>query len=112
MMTREERARQFMPFDAMKGLQEALRDREERHSRTERREISEELLEQNTRVMQRLKKGMTVTVLYYRAFHDVKRSGRVTDINNTYKYLKLEEEQIYFDDIYSITITDYPRKSI
>ena len=29
MMMREQRAKQFMPFDAMKGLAEALRDREE-----------------------------------------------------------------------------------
>ena len=42
MMMREERAKQFQPFDAMIGLQEALRDREERHSRVERHEISEE----------------------------------------------------------------------
>ena len=41
-MTRQERAKQFMPFDAMKGLQEALRDREERHSRVERHGISDE----------------------------------------------------------------------
>ena len=42
MMTQAERAKQFAPFDAMKGLQEALRDREERHARVERHEISEE----------------------------------------------------------------------
>ena len=42
MMTRQERAKQFAPFDAMKGLQEALRDREERHGRVSKREISEE----------------------------------------------------------------------
>ena len=47
MMTTAERAKQFAPFDAMKGLQEALRDREERHSRVERHEISEEQQEKN-----------------------------------------------------------------
>ena len=31
-MTRQERAKQFMPFDAMKGLSEALRERERRHA--------------------------------------------------------------------------------
>ena len=41
-MTRQERAKQFMPFDAMKGLQEALRAREEQHARVEKRELSEE----------------------------------------------------------------------
>ena len=41
-MTRAERAKQFAPFDAMKGLNEALRDREERHMRVDKHEISEE----------------------------------------------------------------------
>ena len=42
MMMREQRAKQFMPFDAMKGLAEALRDREERHSRVQKHGVSEE----------------------------------------------------------------------
>lgn len=36
MITRKERAKQFMPFDAMKGLQEALRRQEEIFSRVEK----------------------------------------------------------------------------
>ena len=46
-MMRQERAKQFMPFDAMKGLQEALRDRAERHTRVERHDISDEALAEN-----------------------------------------------------------------
>ncbi len=38
MMMREQRAKQFMPFDAMKGLKEAILEREERHSRVPRHE--------------------------------------------------------------------------
>lgn len=51
MMTQAERAKQFAPFDAMKGLQEALRDREERHARVERHDISEEDIERNSSVL-------------------------------------------------------------
>ena len=42
MMMREQRAKQFAIFDAMKGLSEALREREERHSRVQKHGISEE----------------------------------------------------------------------
>ena len=49
-MTRQERAKQFMPFDAMKGLQAALRDREERHSRVDRRVLSDEAIAANSAV--------------------------------------------------------------
>ena len=106
MMTRAERAKQFAPFDAMKGLQEALRDREERHSRVDKREISEETAEQNARVIARLTRGMKAEVFYYRAFHDVTRCGTVTGIDVTYGHLTLDAERIWFDDVYAIKILD------
>ena len=62
MMTQAERAKQFAPFDAMKGLQEALRDREERHARVERHDISEEQIEKNSEVLSRITKGTRVRV--------------------------------------------------
>ena len=41
-VNREDRAKQFAPFDALKGLQEELRKREERLTRIQKRELSEE----------------------------------------------------------------------
>ena len=107
MMTRAERASQFAPFDAMKGLQEALRDREERHSRVERHEISEDMADQNSKVILKLARGMKVEIFCYSAFHDVTKRGSITDVDITFRNLKLGDERIWFDDIYSIRITDY-----
>ena len=106
MMTREERAKQFQPFDAMKGLQEALRDREERYSRVEKHEISEEQIEKNSAVLSGLSRGMKVAVNYYCAFHDIQKTGQVTKLNIPFGYLVLDEEKILFSDIYSIKIVD------
>lgn len=106
-MMREERAKQFLPFDAMKGLQEALRDREERHSRVERHDISEEQMERNSEVFARLRRGMEVRLDCYRAFHDVTLQGRVTLVDTTFRRLKLGEETIPFADVYGIEITEY-----
>ena len=106
-MTRQERAKQFAPFDAMKGLQEALRDREERHSRVDRHEISEDDISRNSKILAKLRPGMQVKIFYYCAFHDIVKTGMVTDVDLTFKRLKLEDEQIWFDDIYSIMITEY-----
>ena len=106
MMTRTERAKQFAPFDAMKGLQEALRDREERHLRVERHEISEDMAERNSQVILKLERGMKVEIFCYCAFHDVVKHGRITDVDITFRNLKLDNERIWFDDIYSIRITD------
>ena len=107
MMTRQDRAKQFMPFDAMKGLQEALRDREERHSRVERREISEEMMEKNASVMRHVTKGTKLFISYYSAFHEVERAGIVTDMNFTLRYIKVDDEKILFEDIYEIAVLNY-----
>ena len=107
-MMREERAKQFAPFDAMKGLQEALRDREERHSRVERHDISEEQMEKNGEVFVQLTKGMKVQIDCYHAFHDISVTGTVSAIDMTFQYLKLGMEKFYFRDIYSIEILDLP----
>lgn len=105
-MMREERAKQFLPFDAMKGLQEALRDREEHHSRVERHDISEEQMERNSEVFARLRRGMEVRLDCYRAFHDVTLRGRVTEVSIPFRHLKLGDDVIPFADVYSIEITE------
>ncbi len=95
-----------MPFDAMKGLQEALRDREERHSRVERRELSEEETERLSRSLAKLCRGMKVAVNCYYAFHDVVKEGTVTAVDTIFRYIRLNDEKIFFDDIYSIEVID------
>ena len=105
-MTLQERAKQFAPFDAMKGLQEALRDREERHCRVEKHDISDEDIESNSVVISKLTKGTVVHIEYYCAFHDVEKDGSITEISIPFKYLKLNGERIAFDDIYKIRIAD------
>lgn len=105
-MTREQRAKQFMPFDAMKGLQEALRDREERHARVERHGISEEEQEELSAVLNRLSKGDKIRISYYCHFHDVEKTGTVTAVNYAYRFLKVDDEKIVFDDIYRIAMID------
>ena len=102
MLTPQERARQFAPFDAMKGLQEALRDREEKHSRVEKHDISDEAIEHNSMVISKLKKNSKVEIEYYCAFHDVVRQGYITELSIVFKWLKLNGEKIVFDDIYRI----------
>lgn len=105
-MTLQERAKQFQPFDAMKGLQEALRDREERHSRVERHDISDEAAERNSLVIAKLTKGVKVRLSYYHGFHDSIAEGRVDEVNICFKYIKVDGEKIFFDDIYEIGVVD------
>ena len=104
-MRRADRAKQFLPFDAMKGLQEALRDREEKHARTARREIDEEQMEANSQVLMRVEKGMKVRLSCHHAFHDVVIEGRVERIRLPYHDLTIEGAGVIaFEDIYSISL--------
>ncbi|MDE7082555.1 MAG: YolD-like family protein [Clostridia bacterium] len=105
-MTRQQRAKQFMPFDAMKGLKEALAEREERHSRVEKRELSEDTIEYLSTMLSRLEIGMEATIEHYRACHDVVSEGRIKAVDLVYKYLLLDAEKIYFDNIYDIKLRE------
>ena len=108
MMTRGERAKIFAPFDAMKGLQEALREREERLTRTPRREICEEDVARNSAVLITLKRGMEVEVFCWSGYHDVVKRGKITYISQAFNgYLELDHEVIEFEDIYDITVCEY-----
>ena len=92
----------------MKGLQEALRDREERHARVEKHEISEEQMERNSEVFSQLAKGTRVRIECYRAVHDIAVTGTVTVIDTVFRYLKMGTEKFQFSDIYTIEILDLP----
>lgn len=103
-MTQSDRAKQFLPFDAMKGLCEALRDREERYSREERREIAGESAERIDRVLRRLAVGDFVALTCYSHFHTERRMGRVTAIQPEYRCLFLGSERVWFEDIYALRV--------
>jgi YolD-like protein. len=94
-----------MPYDAMKGLAEALKDREERHSRVQKHGISEEDMERISSVLLHVEKGSKAFVSYYANFHDRETEGIVTEINRAYRFLRVGEEKIPFEDLYDIRVT-------
>ncbi len=104
MMERQNRAKQFIPFDAMKGLKEALAKKEEKHSRVKLHEIPEEQQIINSKIIINLKKGQNVKIDCFKDFHNIIFKGKVTEINLTFKYLALDNEKIRFEEIYSIEV--------
>lgn len=102
MMPREERAKQFIPFDAMKGLREALSLKDEKHSRVKRHGISDEQKAENSKIILRLKKNDYISLFCYHGFHDICISGRISEINLDFKYMNIDGVKIGFEDIYAI----------
>ena len=64
-MPRQNRAPQFAPFDALKGLHEALRLAEYEHERIVKGEISEEQAEKISTVLQQVNKNTKVKLKYF-----------------------------------------------
>ena len=62
MGSRVDRAKQFLPFDALKGLQEALREKEIEYE--EKIELSEESLTELENEFNKIEKGSYVKIRY------------------------------------------------
>lgn len=99
-MSRAERAKQFMPFAALHGFEDAIRKRE--RTREIKRELSDEETENLNVVIVSLKKGDLVEAQYYVSDGYEKITGAITEINFTSQYIKVVKTSIKFSDLYSI----------
>ena len=99
-MPRAERAKQFSRFAALKGLEEALKEKE--RVVVDRIELSEETGEALSYKLNQVERGMTVTVIYYSDGEYVSVEGRVTGVDTVFKVLTVVKTQIPFSDIYDI----------
>ena len=103
-MHRANRAAQFQPFDALKGLQEELRMREERRTRVEKKEVSEEMAEIISYEILKMQKGSKIKLIFYKDGRYYELCGMVTAKNDLYRYLIIGEEKIFYNDIYEICV--------
>lgn len=106
MMSREERAKQFAPFEALTGLRKALAKKEAEHERVEKIEVSEDRAARLDRTIAKLEPGMTVRVTYYSGGGYVDVTGKLAAVDSAFFFLKIGNGKIFFDDIYEITIID------
>lgn len=100
-MLPEDRAKQFMPFAALKGLPDALAAREK--ITVPRIELSEEMAEELNRKMHALSRGMIISVVYFCKDEYVKITGMIARIDETSRLLQIVNTKIAFDDILEIT---------
>ena len=103
MVSRSDRARQFLPFDALKGLQEALREKE--IELEEKKELSEEIMQELSDKLQMIEKEDNVKITYYHKQRYWNIQGKVISKNPIQKKLILENDiKINFIDIINIEI--------
>ena len=91
------RAKQFVPFEALKGFREALAEKE--RIIVPRRELSEEKKAEIDYKLHQIKKMDIVTAEYFQKGEYVKMTGVVSRIDKTSRGLKIVNTRIPFDDI-------------
>lgn len=101
-MSTKMRAKQFAMFDALKGLTEAIAEKEQQSH--PRKELSEDRKEEINCTLKTITKGDFVTVVYYCQYGKQYRqfTGCVADIDNYWKTLQFGAISIGFDEIFDI----------
>lgn len=101
MESRISRAKQFLPFDALKGLQEALREKEIEYE--DKKDLSEEALRELNDVFNKIENGSSVEIKFYKNIKYHKVKGIVTHIDFIKKKIQINENlNINISDIVDI----------
>ena len=96
------RAKQFAPFDALKGLKEAIAVKE-KHPEP-RRELTDYMKEQINNALLDLQKGQQITVVYYEKQEQqtAQITGTVMKVDAHWQTLLINQIVIGFEEIYDI----------
>ena len=99
-MNQADRAKQFMPFAALKGFEEALREKEK--IVVEKINLSEERKEELDCKFHEIHRNDIITVVYFLKDEYVKISGMVSKIDTNARIIKIVNTKIPFEDIYDV----------
>ncbi len=97
-----DRAKQFAPFSALKGLEEALRCKEK--VLVERAELSSEYKESISEKLKLLEAGGRANVVFFCDGQYVAAEGIVSKIDKNLRLLQIVKTEIKFEDIYKLSV--------
>ena len=98
----ENRAKQFVPFAALKGYEEALREKEK--IVVPKIELSEERKEELDVIFKQIHKKDIISVVYFYNDEYIKIEGMVSRLDTNARILQIVNTKIPFDDIYDVEI--------
>jgi len=107
-MPASRRAKQFAPFDALKGLKEAIAEKE--RVPTPQRTLAEDAQTELNDTLSQLHRGTIVTVVYYcvylQEYHQI--TGAVVKVDTYWSLLQVGNISIDFSEIAEIDIVQKP----
>ena len=101
-MNRRDRAKQFLPFNSLRGYYDLIREKEK--TVTPKRELSDYDLEKLSNKINMLEKNMMVKITYYDIDSYKTIEGILTKIDINNKFLVIVKTIISFNDISDINI--------
>ena len=101
-MNRVDRAKQFLPFDALKGFKDLIKEVE--RVKVNKKELTEENIEKLSKTILSLEKGMMVKVIYFEQDEYLKLEGIVSKIDITNRFIMIVKKRISLDDIFEIEV--------
>lgn len=99
-MRRQDRAKQFMPFAALKGYTEALRRKEK--ILVPRKELAPDYQEELDREFKKIRKNDMISVIYFCHGEYRKITGLVSKIDKNKRKLTIVHTEISLDDLYAV----------
>lgn len=104
-MSLNSRARQFLPFDALKGLKEAIKLKELEHERVKKRDISSDKALKISNTLISLDENSIASVLYFKDGHYYEITGKIKlDVFNN--YLMADDLKVNLDDLFDIILQE------
>jgi len=99
-MLNKDRARIFMPFDAIAGFREGLELACKKYNT--KKSISEDMANELNEKLKEVKKGDKVKVIYYYNIDYNEVIGNIKKVDDTFNELILDNVKIAFDDILDV----------
>ncbi|MDD4624347.1 MAG: YolD-like family protein [Bacilli bacterium] len=96
------RAKQFAPFDSLRGFRALLEEKEK--IKDLKKNLSEDEYEELSNKIKEIKKGNNIELIYYSNKEYIKINGLVSNIDFIYKFLVIGNIKINFNNIYKIYI--------
>lgn len=100
MQNNDFRAKQFMPFDSLKGFYDMIRYEE--ITKKNKKELSDDSYNYLNEQIKTINKGDIVTINYYHNIDYINTTDIVKKIDNINKKIYLKNSIISFDDIVNI----------
>ena len=99
-MSRSDRAKQFLPFNSLRGYYDLIREKEK--IITPKRELSDDDLEELSNKLRSINKNMIVKIEYYDVDRYIKIEGMVSKIDLVNKFIVIVKTKISFNDISNV----------